>query len=80
MDAADGATSVFLQQGVLGAVAVVCMVAIAYLFKTLMNANTARVADLMNFKDTVIEQTAAIRELSNALRSQTERLDRLERR
>jgi hypothetical protein len=75
----SGASEIFLNQGLLGAVVVVQFAAIVILFRTLQGANTARVDDLVKSRETTEEHTAAVRELANVLRTQTDRLDRIER-
>lgn len=51
----DGVTQTFLEHGVLGAVTVVLLIAVGYLYKSLQKAQAARIEDQKKVTATLLE-------------------------
>lgn len=70
----DGAANTFLQQGVLGAMVLVLIVALAFAVWRWNKANEARVKDQKEMRDTILEVTRSFEETTRELSGSVDKM------
>lgn len=72
----DKPFEILLQNGLAGAIMVLMALSIAVLFRSLQTAQDSRITDLLNFKDTIDNNTQSNRQVADAVRTLGEKIER----